>query len=90
MLQADFVTIFDLLVVNVAIPNMQAALGATFAQIDFSLAAYEQTFGVLLITDGRLGDPLGGRRLLIVGLAGFTVASALCGLGPSARFKKRD
>jgi len=41
---------------------------------------------VLLITGGRLGDVFGRRRLFIVGMAGFTVASALCGLAPSAAF----
>lgn len=84
LLLAGFVTIFDLFVVNVAIPSMQAGLGASFAQIGFIVAGYELAFGVLLITGGRLGDLFGRRRLFIVGMAGFTVASALCGLAPSA------
>lgn len=86
LLLAGFVTIFDLFVVNVAIPSMQAGLGASFAQIGFIVAGYELAFGVLLITGGRLGDLFGRRRLFIVGMAGFTVASALCGLAPSAGF----
>lgn len=84
LLLAGFVTIFDLFVVNVAIPSMQAGLGASFAQIGFIVAGYELAFGVLLITGGRLGDLFGRRRLFIVGMAGFTVASVLCGLAPSA------
>lgn len=84
LLLAGFVTIFDLFVVNVAIPSMQAGLGASFAQIGFIVAGYELAFGVLLITGGRLGDLFGRRRLFIAGMAGFTVASALCGLAPSA------
>lgn len=86
LLLAGFVTIFDLFVVNVAIPSMQAGLGASFAQIGFIVAGYELAFGVLLITGGRLGDLFGRRRLFVVGMAGFTVASALCGLAPSAGF----
>lgn len=86
LLMAGFVTIFDLFVVNVAIPSMQADLGASFAQIGFIVAGYELAFGVLLITGGRLGDVFGRRRLFVVGMAGFTMASALCGLAPSAGF----
>ncbi|WP_174865355.1 MFS transporter [Pectobacterium polaris] len=86
LLMAGFVTIFDLFVVNVAIPSMQADLGASFAQIGFIVAGYELAFGVLLITGGRLGDVFGRRRLFVVGMAGFTLASALCGLASSAGF----
>lgn len=86
LLMAGFVTIFDLFVVNVAIPSMQAGLGASFAQIGFIVADYELAFGVMLITGGRLGDLFGRRRLFVVGMVGFTVASALCGLAPSAGF----
>jgi MFS family permease len=85
LLLAGFVTIFDLFVVNVAIPSMQA-VGASFAQIGFIVAGYELAFGVLLITGGRLGDLFGRRRLFVIGMAGFTVASALCGLAPDAGF----
>ncbi|MEL0577916.1 MFS transporter [Pectobacterium punjabense] len=84
LLMAGFVTIFDLFVVNVAIPSMQADLGASFAQIGFIVAGYELAFGVLLITGGRLGDVFGRRRLFVVGMVGFTIASALCGFAPGA------
>ncbi|MGO3131753.1 MAG: MFS transporter [Alcaligenes sp.] len=84
LLLAGFVTIFDLFVVNVAIPNIQSQLGASFSQIGFIVAGYELAFGVLLITGGRLGDLFGRRKLFIIGMAGFTLASALCGLAPSA------
>lgn len=84
LLLAGFVTIFDLFVVNVAIPSMQSGLGASFAQISFIVAGYELAFGVLLITGGRLGDRFGRRRLFVLGMAGFTLASALCGLAPGS------
>ena len=86
LLLAGFVTIFDLFVVNVAIPNIQSQLGASFSQIGFIVAGYELAFGVLLITGGRLGDLFGRRKLFIIGMAGFTLASALCGLAPNAFF----
>ncbi|QEI06768.1 MFS transporter [Pigmentiphaga aceris] len=86
LLLAGFVTIFDLFVVNVAIPSMQAGLSASFAQIGFIVAGYELAFGVMLITGGRLGDLFGRRRLFVWGMAGFTLASALCGFAPDAGF----
>lgn len=86
LLLAGFVTIFDLFVVNVAIPSMQTGLGASFAQIGFIVAGYELAFGVLLITGGRLGDLFGRRRLFVFGMAGFTLASALCAVAPTATF----
>lgn len=82
LLLAGFVTIFDLFVVNVAIPGIQSGLRADFAQISLVVAGYELAFGVLLITGGRLGDRFGRRRLFIIGMAGFTLASACCGLAP--------
>ncbi|CDN94506.1 MULTISPECIES: MFS transporter [Agrobacterium] len=83
LLLAGFVTIFDLFVVNVAIPSMQAELGASLSQIGFIVAGYELAFGVLLVTGGRLGDLYGRRRLFMVGMAGFTLASFLCGIAPT-------
>lgn len=83
LLLAGFVTIFDLFVVNVAIPSMQAKLGASLSQIGFIVAGYELAFGVLLVTGGRLGDLYGRRRLFIFGMAGFTAASLLCGIAPT-------
>lgn len=80
------VTIFDLFVVNVAIPSIQAGLGANFAEIGLIVAGYELAFGVLLITGGRLGDRFGRRRLFIIGMAGFTLASAFCGLAPDTGY----
>lgn len=84
LLLAGFVTIFDLFVVNVAIPSMQAGLEASFSQIGFIVAGYELAFGVLLITGGRLGDMFGRRRLFIIGMLGFTLSSLLCAAAPTA------
>lgn len=84
LLSGGFITIFDLFVVNVAIPSMQTTLSASFAQINFIIAAYELAYGVLLIAGSRLGDRHGRRRLFMLGMAGFALASALCGLAPTA------
>lgn len=84
LLSGGFITIFDLFVVNVAIPSMQSTLSASFAQINFIIVAYELAYGVLLIAGSRLGDRHGRRRLFMLGMAGFAMASALCGLAPTA------
>lgn len=84
LLSGGFITIFDLFVVNVAIPSMQTTLSASFAQINFIIVAYELAYGVLLIAGSRLGDRHGRRRLFMLGMAGFALASALCGLAPDA------
>lgn len=84
LLSGGFITIFDLFVVNVAIPSMQATLSASFAQVGFIIAAYELAYGVLLIAGSRLGDRHGRRRVFMLGMAGFALASALCGLAPTA------
>jgi MFS family permease len=84
LLLGGFITVFDLFVVNIAIPSMQADLGASFADIGFVIAGYELAFGVLLIAGGRLGDRHGRRRLFALGMAGFTITSFLCGIAPNA------
>ncbi len=82
VVSASFMAIFDQFVVNVAIPTMQRDLHASFAQIQFVIAGYALAYAVTLITGGRLGDIYGRKRLFMLGMAGFTLASALCGLAP--------
>lgn len=84
LLLGGFITVFDLFVVNVAIPSMQADLGAGFAEIGFVIAGYELAFGVLLIAGGRLGDRYGRRRLFVLGMLGFAITSFLCGVAPDS------
>jgi len=75
-----FVVLLDATIVNVAIPTMLDSLHASLDQILWVVNAFLLTFAVLLVTGGRLGDILGPRNLFVVGLGGFSVASALCGL----------
>ncbi len=74
--------LFDVFVVNVAVPTIQRDLHASFAQVQFVLAGYSLAYAVMLVTGGRLGDVYGRKRLFMLGMAGFTLASALCGLAP--------
>src|ERR1700693_3473794 len=79
-----FMIMLDTTIVNVAIPAMSAGLKTTLDQILWVLNAYILVYAVLLITAGRLGDLYGQRNLFAIGLAIFTVASALCGLAQNA------
>src|SRR5947209_10859338 len=75
-----FMIMLDTTIVNVAIPSMSSGLNTTLDQILWVVNAYVLVYAVLLITAGRLGDLYGQRNLFAIGLAIFTVASALCGL----------
>src|SRR5580704_15968959 len=78
-----FMTLLDLTIVNIAIPNMISRLHASLDDILWVINAYALVLAVLLITAGRLGDLLGQRRVFFVGVAVFTLASAACGLALS-------
>src|SRR6476660_6000981 len=79
-----FMIMLDTTIVNVAIPAMSAGLNTTLDQILWVLNSYILVYAVLLITAGRLGELYGQRTLFAVGLAIFTVASALCGFAQDA------
>ncbi|MDR3515773.1 MAG: MFS transporter [Azospirillaceae bacterium] len=80
MLLGGFVVTFDVFVVNVAIPGLKTDIHADFSQIGFIVAGYALAFGTVLITGGRLGDIYGRRRMFVLGMAGFSLSSVLCGL----------
>src|SRR6201992_2641878 len=84
VLLADVMDLVDGTIVNVAAPSIRADLGGGAATMQWLVAAYGLAFAVLLITGARLGDMLGRRRLFIAGIVGFTAASALCAVAPSA------
>jgi MFS family permease len=77
VLIASFMILLDISIVNVAIPSVQRDLGATFAEIQWVLAGYQLAYAVVLITGGRLGDIFGRKRLFIIGVSGFTLASLM-------------
>jgi EmrB/QacA subfamily drug resistance transporter len=83
LLSAMFMAMFDYFVVNVAAPSLQHDLGATEAGIELVVGGYGFAYASGLITGGRLGDLYGHRRLFLIGMAAFTLASLLCGLSGS-------
>ncbi len=84
LLVATFMDLLDTTIVNVGLPAIRKNLGASDSQIEWIVSGYVLSFAVALITAGRLGDAFGRKRVFLVGVAGFTTASALAGLAPSA------
>ncbi|MFG3101689.1 MFS transporter [Streptomyces sp. NPDC048182] len=80
VMTAAFMDLVDVTIVNIAIPSIQHDEGATFSQIQWITAGYALAFAAGLITGGRLGDIHGRKRVFLIGIGGFTLASALCGL----------
>lgn len=76
LLFASFMDLLDVTIVQVALPSIGADLGASEAQLEWIVSGYMLAFAVALITGGRLGDLFGRRRVFLVGVAGFTLASA--------------
>jgi len=81
---AFFMTILDVAIVNVAIPSIQTDLHIAESTVQWVITAYAITFGGFLLLGGRMSDLLGRRRIFIVGLILFTLASLACGLASSA------
>ncbi|MDP9864732.1 MULTISPECIES: MFS transporter [Streptosporangium] len=79
-----FVTTLDNTVVTVALPTIQAELGASLAALEWIVTGYVLTFSGFMLAGGRLADVYGRRRVLIAGLAVFTAASLAAGLATSA------
>ncbi len=75
-----FMTLLDITIVNIAIPDLVTDLNATLETVLWVGSAYSLTYTVLLITAGRLGDIYGPRRLFLIGLTLFTAASLASGL----------
>ena len=80
---AQFVLQLDFSIVNVALPTIQKELWFVAADLQWVVTGYALTFGSLLLLGGRAGDLLGRRRLLMLGLTLFGLASLTCGLALS-------
>src|SRR6266511_1112278 len=72
-------------VVNVALPALQTALGATISEVQWVVEAYALLLAALLLTGGALGDLYGRRKMFAAGVVLFSVASAWCGLAANVR-----
>ncbi|MDJ0345194.1 MFS transporter [Streptomyces sp. H10-C2] len=80
ILIADVLDLLDATITNIAAPTISKDLNGGAALIQWLGAAYALSLGVLLVVGGRLGDKYGRRRVFLIGLTGFTVASIACGL----------
>jgi EmrB/QacA subfamily drug resistance transporter len=78
------IVFLDGTVVNVALPAMRADLALSVAGLQWTIDAYLVTLSALLLLGGNLADVIGRRRVFVAGLAGFVVASLLCGIAPNA------
>src|SRR3954466_1540917 len=80
---AAFMTALDTLVVTTALSTIRDDLGASVAQLEWTVNAYNLSFAVLLMTAAALGDRFGRRRVFAGGIGLFALASAACALAPS-------
>jgi EmrB/QacA subfamily drug resistance transporter len=80
---ASSMAFIDGTVVNVALPALQSSFGASVVGVQWVVEAYGLTLGALVLLGGSLGDLLGRRRMFLLGVAVFTVASIGCGLASS-------
>ncbi|WP_307849430.1 MFS transporter [Qaidamihabitans albus] len=78
-LTAGFMSLLDVSIVNVALPSIQRGLGASVSGAQWVVSGYALTFGLVLVSGGRLGDALGRRRMFLVALSAFVLTSALAG-----------
>ncbi len=85
VLLADVLDLMDSTITNIAAPAIVRDLGGGESLIKWLGASYALAMGVLLVVGGRLGDRFGKRRMFLIGIAGFTLASLGCGLaaGPA-------
>lgn len=83
LLCGAFLPILSFFVINVALPSIGTDLHASAAALQLVVGSYGIANAVLVVVGGRLGDGFGRRRLFLVGMAGFTVFSLLCGLAPN-------
>jgi EmrB/QacA subfamily drug resistance transporter len=82
-LAGAFMAIMDAFIVNISLPSIRADLHASFGEAQLIIAAYGLTYAIGLITGGRLGDLYGRKRMFMIGLGAFTLASLGCGLAPT-------
>jgi EmrB/QacA subfamily drug resistance transporter len=79
----DLLIVLDISIVNVALPSIREDLGFSEASLAWVINAYTLTFGGFMLLAGRLGDLFGHRRVFLLGVGLFTVASLFCGIATS-------
>jgi len=83
---AVFMLLLDITVVNVALPDINTELHTSFTDLQWVVDAYALTLAATILNAGSLGDLLGRKRVFLVSIALFTLASALCGAATSPLF----
>ena len=83
LLVGAFLPPLDFFIVNVALPSIQGSLNTGAAELQLVVSAYAAAYAVFLITGGRLGDIFGRRRIFLIGISGFGLASVVCGMANS-------
>jgi EmrB/QacA subfamily drug resistance transporter len=83
MLLGVFVAQMDFFIVNVALPSIQRELSTTVSQLQLISVSYLGAYAVGLVSGGRVGDLFGRKRVFLIGMAGLTLASLLCGVAGS-------
>src|SRR3954470_2693708 len=78
-----FMLLLDITIVNVALPDIQTELSSSFSDLQWVVDAYALTLATLLLTAGSLADLFGRKRVFVIGLGLFVLASLLCGLSGS-------
>src|SRR3712207_3866405 len=79
----DLMIVVDMTIVNVALPSIKDDLGFSQTSLAWVVNGYLLTFGGFLLLGGRLGDLFGQRKMFLVGIASFTIASLACGIATS-------
>jgi EmrB/QacA subfamily drug resistance transporter len=79
-----FMIMLDNTVVNVALPSIQRDLDATLSQLQWVVTGYALTFAAFMLIGGKVADAYGRRRMFVVGIVVFTLASLACGLAGSS------
>src|SRR5215213_333447 len=80
---ALFMVTLDNLVVTTALPSIRTDLGASIEDLEWTVNAYTLSFAVLLLTGAALGDRFGRKRMFVIGVSGFTLASATAAIAPT-------
>ncbi len=79
-----FMIMLDNTVVNVSLPSIERDLHIQLSELEWVVNAYALTFGVLLLTGGKLADLFGRRKIFVIGLVIFTASSFFCGIANNA------
>ncbi|MDB5554799.1 MAG: drug resistance transporter, drug:H+ antiporter-2 family protein [Rhizobium sp.] len=80
LLMASFMNMIDITIVNVALPSLQKSLGVSESGIEWVVAGFILAFALGLLPFGRYGDIIGKKKIFLIGVTSFSIASLLCGM----------